>query len=216
MKVIVFGSTGGTGRAALRALAAAGHQATAFARDPAKLSGIASIKTVRGDVMQPADVAGAVPGHDMVVVSLGNSQNPFAMMLGAQRTTAPNVCEAGTRHIVSTMQAAAIERLVVVTAFGIGDTRSRLPFAFKLFYRIVLREHMADKEKQEALVKASGLDWTLVQPVGLTDGPATGTWLADTGGTIRRQQISRADVAAFLVTLVDGDPCSRSTVALSG
>jgi len=75
---------------------------------------------------------------------------------------------------------------------------------------------MADKEKQETLVKASSLDWTLVQPVGLTDGPATGTWLADTAGTIRRQQISRADVAAFLVTLVDGAPCSRSTLALSG
>jgi len=126
------------------------------------------------------------------------------------------VCEVGTRHIIGAMQAASIDRLVVVTAFGVGDTRSRLPFAFKLFYRTVLREHMADKEKQEALVKASRLDWTLVQPVGLTNGPPTGTWLADTAGTIRHQQISRADVAAFLVTLVDGDPCSRLTVALSG
>lgn len=216
MKVIVFGGTGGTGQATLRALVAAGHQATAFARDPAKLSGIASIRTVRGDVMRQADVAGAVPGHDMAVVGLGNSQNPFALMLGASRTTARTVCEVGTRHIVGAMQAASIDRLVVVTAFGVGDTRSRLPFAFKLFYRTVLREHMADKEKQEALVKASRLDWTLVQPVGLTNGPLTGTWLADTGGAIRRQQISRADVAAFLVTLVDGAPCSRSTVALSG
>jgi len=216
MKVIVFGSTGGTGRATLRALVAAGHQATAFARDPAKLAGMKSVRAVRGDVMEPADVSGAVPGHDMAVVSLGNSQNPFALLLGARRTTAPDVCEVGTRHVVAAMQAAAINRLVVVTAFGIGDTRGQLPLAFKLFYRIVLREHMADKEKQEALVKASGLDWTLVQPVGLTDGPPTGIWLADTAGKIRHQQISRADVAAFLVTLVDGDPYSRSTVALSG
>ncbi len=216
MKVIMFGSTGGTGRATLRALVAAGHQVTAFARDPAKLAGINSVRTVRGDVLQPADVAGAVPGHDMALVSLGNSQNPFALLLGARRTTAPNVCEVGTRHVVAAMQAAAIDRLAVVTAFGIGDTRTHLPLAFKLFYRTVLREHMADKEKQEALVKASSLDWTLVQPVGLTDGPPTGTWLADTAGVIRRQQISRADVAAFLVTLVNGDPYSRSTVTLSG
>jgi uncharacterized protein YbjT (DUF2867 family) len=216
MNVIVFGSTGGTGLATCRALAAAGHQVTAFARDPAKFSAIPSVTTVRGDVMNPADVAAAVPGHDLVIVSLGNSQNPFALMLGARRTTPRDVCEIGTRNIVAAMQAAGVPRLLVVSAFGIGDTRDRLPIAFKLFYRTVLRENMADKEKQEPLVKASGLDWTLVQPVGLTDGPATGNWLADNTGVIRRQQISRADVAAFLVSLAGSEQYSHATVALSG
>jgi uncharacterized protein YbjT (DUF2867 family) len=216
MNVIVFGSTGGTGLATCRALAAAGHQVTAFARDPAKFPAIPSVTAVRGDVMNPADVAAAMPGHDLVIVSLGNSQNPFAMMLGARRTTPATVCESGTANIVAAMQAAGVGRLLVVSAFGIGDTRERLPLTFKLFYRTVLREHMADKEKQEALVKTSGLDWTLVQPVGLTDGPATGVWLADTHGAIRRQQISRADVAAFLVSLVGDGQYSRATVAFSG
>jgi putative NADH-flavin reductase len=216
VKVIVFGSSGGTGRATLRALAASGHEVTAFARDPARVPAIPSVTVVRGDVMNPAQVAGAILNHAMVIVSLGNSQNPFALLLGARRTTPADVCEAGTRHIVAAMQAAGIERLVVVSAFGIGDTRERLPFAFKLFYRIVLREHMADKEKQELVVKGSGLNWTLVQPVGLTDGPATNTWLADTNGIIRRQQLSRADVAAFLVSLVGKELYDRATVALSG
>jgi uncharacterized protein YbjT (DUF2867 family) len=216
MTVIVFGSTGGTGLATCRALAASGHRVTAFARDPAKLPAIPSVTAVQGDVMNPAEVAAAMPGHDLVIVSLGNSQNPFAMMLGARRTTPADVCEIGTRAIISAMQAAGVPRLVIVSAFGIGDTRERLPFSFKLFYRTVLREHMADKEKQEALVKASGLDWALVQPVGLTDGAATGQWLADTNGVIRRQQISRADVAAFLVTLAVEKQYSRATVALSG
>jgi uncharacterized protein YbjT (DUF2867 family) len=216
MAIIVFGSTGGTGLATCRALAAAGHEVTAFARDPAKLPAIQSVASVRGDVMNPGDVAAAVPGHDLVIVTLGNSQNPFAMMLGARRTTPADVCEIGTGNILAAMKAASTPRLLVVSAFGIGDTRARLPFSFKLFYRTVLREHMADKEKQEALVKASGLDWTLVQPVGLTDGPATGQWLADTSGVIRRQQISRADVAAFLVSLVGAEQYSRATVALSG
>lgn len=216
MKIIVFGSTGGTGLASSAALAGAGHQVTAFARDPSKLPNIAAVTPLRGDVMNPADVNGAVPGHDLVVVSLGNSQNPFAMMLGVRRTTPVNVCEIGTRNIIAAMQGAAIARLLVVSAFGIGDTRARLPFAFRLFYRTVLREHMADKEKQEAVVKASGLEWTLVQPVGLTDGPATYKWHADTGGVIRRQQMRRADVAAFLVSLVGDANYCRATVALSG
>jgi uncharacterized protein YbjT (DUF2867 family) len=216
MKIIVFGSTGGTGVATLRALIASGHEVTAFARDPAKLPASPSIRAIRGDVMNAADVTNAVPGHDQVIVGLGNSQNPFALMFGACRTTPANVCETGTRHIVTAMQASGIARLLVVTAFGIGDTRARLPFAFKLFYRSVLREHMADKERQEEVVKSSGLDWTLVQPVGLSDGPATNTWLADTEGLIRRQKMSRADVAAFLVSLISSKDYSRATVALSG
>ncbi len=216
MKVMVFGSTGGTGRATLQALLGAGHEVTAFARDPARLPPLQSLRSIQGDVMDAAQVAAAIPGHDIVVVSLGNSQNPFALLLGARRTTAVNVCEAGTRHIVAAMQASGISRLLVVTAFGVGDTRTKLPLAFKLFYKLVLSEHMADKEKQEELVKASGLDWTLVQPVGLTDGPATGIWLADLAGTIRRSQMSRADAAAFILSLVNGKGYSRSTVALSG
>ncbi len=170
---------------------------------------------MQGDAMRGADVAAAVPGHYAVVVSLGNSQNPFAMMFGARRTTPPNVCEVGTRNIIAAMEAAGTQRLVVVTAFGIGRA-SALPLTFKLFYRTVLREHMADKEKQEILVKASALDWTLVQPVGLTDAKPTGDWLADSSDSIRRQQISRADVAAFVVSLLEGDTCQRETMAISG
>jgi len=215
MKIIVFGSTGGTGLATSRALAKAGHRVTGFARDLTKLRS-AAVTGICGDVMNPPDVAAAVPGHDLVIVSLGNSQNPFALMLGARRTTPVDVCEIGTRNIVAAMLASGIARLLVVTAFGIGDTRERLPFAFWVFYRTVLREHMADKEKQEMLVKASGLDWTLVQPVGLTDGPATGKWLADTNGVIRRRQLSRADVAAFLVSLVGSEQYLHATVTLSG
>lgn len=106
MKVIVFGSTGGTGRAAIASLLAAGHEVTAFARDVSALAEIPAVRTVRGDAMRAADVAAAIPGHDAVVVSLGNSQNPFAMMLGARRTTPPNVCEVGTRNIIAAMDEA--------------------------------------------------------------------------------------------------------------
>lgn len=166
--------------------------------------------------MNIADVAAAVPGHDLVIVSLGNSQNPFARMLGRRRTTAATVCESGTRHIVAAMQASRIARVIVVSAFGIGDTRPRLPLAFKLFYRTVLREQMADKEKQEVVIKSSDLDWTLVQPVALSDGTATQQWFADTGGAIRRNEMSRADVAAFLVSLVGSKNYSHRTVTLSG
>lgn len=67
-------------------------------------------------------------------------------------TTAPHVCEIGTRNIIGAVDPASPARIIVVTAFGIGDTRDRPPFMFKLFYRLILREHMADKERQEAVL----------------------------------------------------------------
>ena len=75
---------------------------------------------------------------------------------------------------------------------------------------------MEDKEKQSQLVKSSSLDWTLVQPVGLTDGAATGRWLASSSGERRKRTISRIDLAAFIVEILSGACNKRETIVLSG
>ncbi|MGC8531547.1 MAG: NAD(P)-dependent oxidoreductase [Acidiphilium sp.] len=220
MAVIVFGASGGTGVAVIRALLDAGETVTAFVRDPARLALAADrpagLSVIVGDVMRAADVAAAIAGHDRVVVSLGNSQNPFALMLGAQRTTARDVCEVGTRHIIAGMQAHGCRRVVCVTAFGVGATRTMMPMMFKLFYAVVLREHMADKERQETLLRQSGLDWTIVQPVGLVDQPSTGHYRADRNGQIGKQTISRGDLAQFIVRCLDNPADIGQSLALSG
>ncbi len=216
MKVVVFGATGGTGRAVIRTLLAGGHQVSGFARNPAALDGQPGLSVVTGDAMNPADVASAVAGQDAVVVSLGNSQKKSARWFGAERTTAADVCEIGTRNIIAAMQAASVARLVCVTAFGVGDTRDKLPLTFKIFFRLFLRAQMADKERQEVLVKASGLDWTLVQPVGLNDAPATGKWLASKSGEINTTMVSRADLGAFVAEELVRSKHLRETIAFSG
>ncbi len=216
MNVTVFGATGGTGRAVTRALLAAGHRVTAFARDPSRIDAAPGCTPYRGDAMEADAVSRAVAGAEAVVVTLGNSQNPFAMMVGARRTTPPDVCEVGTRNVVEAMRERGVGRLVVVTAFGVGATRALPSGMAKLFLRLVLREHMADKEKQESLVKASGLDWTLAQPVALTDGRATGTWSASPDGKVRKAALSRADLAGFIVGEIAAPAHIRETVTLSG
>jgi uncharacterized protein YbjT (DUF2867 family) len=216
MKVIIFGSTGGTGRAAARALLAEGRQVTAFARTPSALAPAPGLAIAQGDAMNEADVARAMPGHDAVVVSLGNSQNPFALLFGAKRTTPHNICQQGTANIIAAMKANGIGRLIVVSSFGVGDTKAQAPFMTKLFFALVLREHMADKEKQEQLVKTSGLDWTLVQPVGLTDGLELGRWFASPRGEIGKLTIARADLAGFVAGELSNPAHRGETVTLSG
>jgi uncharacterized protein YbjT (DUF2867 family) len=65
-------------------------------------------------------------------------------------------------------------------------------------------------------VKASGLDWTLAQPVALTDRPATGEWSASETGIVRRAEISSADLAAYLVSELTGAGHLSKTMTISG
>jgi uncharacterized protein YbjT (DUF2867 family) len=217
LKVVVFGANGRTGRAVVLTLATAGYQVTGFARDAQKVPKYPGVTAVAGDAMKPADVTAAVAGHDAVVVCLGDSRNPFALLLGAKRSTPPTICEVGTANVIAAMGSAAIARLVCVTAYGVGDTRDRLTSAFKLWFRALrLAEQRADKERQEHVIRASGLDWTIVQPVGLTDGAFTGRWLASASGERRKRTISRIDLAAFIVNTLIGAQNIRESVVVSG
>ena len=216
MNITVFGSTGGTGRAVVSALLAAGHVVTAFARDPTRVATSPRCASLGGDAMSPKDVLRSLAKAEAAVVSLGNSQNPFALRLGATRTTPPDICEVGTRNIVTAMRAHGVERLVVVSAYGVGETRALPSRMTKVFFRLVLSEHMADKEKQEILIKSSGLDWTIAQPVALTDSRPTGQWFASPDGTVRKAALSRTDLAGFIVGEIDAPTYLRKTVTLSG
>ena len=214
MKVLVFGSTGGTGRAVVARALAEGHAVTAFARDPARIDPAPGLTVAQGDALRAEDVARAVPGHDAVAICLGERPGAFDWLPGRGGST--GVCEIGTRHILAALPAEAPPRLVVVSAFGVGDTRDSAPWAIRLYLRLFMKALMADKERQEALLKASGRDVLIVQPVALTDAPATGDWLASPTGTIRRQQVSRGDLAQFIVAELAEGRHRRASLAFSG
>ena len=216
MNIIVFGPTGGTGRAVITKLLEDSHMVTAFARDPSKLSPMPGLTIVKGDAMNPADVKRAIPGREAIVISLGNPQLPLAVSLGARRTTPADICEMGTRNIVAALGSGSAVRVLAVTAFGVGDTRAKMSMTFKIMVQLFMQQLMADKERQEAVLKASDLDYVLVQPVGLTDAPATGDWVASAKGETRKMRVSRRDVAAFIADEIANPLYHRQTVALSG
>ena len=77
----------------------------------------------------------------------------------------------------------------------------------------LLRNILADHEAQEALVRASVLDWTLVRAAILHDGPAGHNVTATNTGTLDR--IARADLAAFLVQEARDEAYRRQAVAVT-
>lgn len=190
MKIAVFGATGNTGLELVKQALEQGHAVTAFVRDAARLAiENEHLTLVTGDVFDPASVAQAVQGQDAVICALGAGSD-------LKKTT---VRTSGTINIISAMQDNNVKRLMVVTAMGVGESWDTLSMFNKFFFATLLRSASADHEAQEAAVKESGLDWTIVRPSGLTDTPRTGVY--DVGENIpaKTSKIARADVADLIL-----------------
>lgn len=216
MKILVIGATGGSGRAAVSALLDRGHDVTVFVRNPAAVRDIADDVTVlRGDAMRPDDVDAAVRGHDAVVVTLGISENPVRVRLRGPARTPIDVRSHGTRNVIDAMRRHGVRRLVVQTSYGVGETRGRLPLRYRLMFRVLLGPQIADTEVQDTLVRNSSLDWTVVQPVNLTDEPAGEAATGAVDGAIAGWRVSRRAVGKVLADAAGEGAHLRATVAVS-
>ncbi len=208
MRLVVFGSTGGTGRELLARALERGHEVVAYARDPTKLNDLkhARLEVIRGDVLDSVGVESAVVGQQAVLCTIG---------AGANRTT---LREEGTRNIVEAMVRAGVKRLICQSSLGVGDSRANLSFFTKhIIVSVFLRHAFADHERQEAVVKQSPLDWTIVRPPHLTVGPRTGTYRHGFPATDKHisAKISRADVADFMLKQLTDNMYIRQTPGVS-
>jgi len=214
MKVLVFGATGGSGRAAVQQLLAEGHVVSAFTRRP--LAEQRAVHHIHGDVMNRADVERAVMGQDAVVVTLGISENPFRVRLFGPARTPMTVRSLGTKHIIAAMHKHGVRKLVVQTTYGVGATRDRLKFADRLFFDLILKPQIVDTELQNSDVADSGLDWVLVQPVHLTDGADDAMPFISTQGDVGALKVTRNSVGRLLAQAVADPDLVRKSVAVSG
>ena len=189
MKLALFGATGATGRHLVEQALVAGHTVTALVRNPAGVTTQhPSLTVVPGNVLTPADVTKTVQDADAVIVSLGNTANNPDLSVSN-----------GTRIIVEAMQGTGVRRLIVISSLGVGDSKDQVPFYFKIVAKTILRKAMQDKEGQEQIVRASGLDWTIVRPGGLSDEARSGQYQSGTDPSIVAGRVARADVAEFVL-----------------
>jgi uncharacterized protein YbjT (DUF2867 family) len=202
VRILVLGATGGTGRLIVREAAAAGHRVRALVRSKAKAESLAGADLVEGDALDEQALARALEGCEAVVSSLGTPMSPFNEVTLLSRAT---------RALVSAMERANVRRLVCITGLGAGDSRGHGGFMFDAFVLpVLLRNVYRDKDRQEAIVRASALDWVLVRPMILTDEPAKGAVRAQTDlSDVHGGAIARADVAAFVVRQLTSDEWLR-------
>jgi uncharacterized protein YbjT (DUF2867 family) len=210
MNITVLGATGGTGRHVVAQALDAGHRVTAVVRDPARLAvppqeGL-TVATTRLD--DRAAVLQAVADADAVVDALG------------VHTSGPTTFRADTARLVtSAMRDAGVRRLVVLSASGAHSDGDSAPV--RLLVKPVLgwflRHHFADMLAMEEVVRASGLDWTIVLPPMLTDRPATGRIRRRVGGNVRGSYtMTRADLATAVLQAVTDDAVRGAALSVAG
>lgn len=193
MNILLFGASGGTGRSTLRQAVAAGHRVSAFVRDPAAVAG-EEVRTIAGDATDPAAVAAALPGHDAVLCTLGVRKSFRSGGLIAKSLAA--IVPAAERH--------GVRRFVQLSALGVGTTLAQAPLLPRLLYALLLREIFRDKAAGETILCRSSLDWTVVYPPLLTDGPLTASYRAAPELALSGfPTVSRHDVAHFLVRALE-------------
>jgi putative NADH-flavin reductase len=191
-RLLVVGATGGTGREAVAQALALGHDVTAFSRTATRLA-IAHPRLHAVDGTLPQDAAllsNVTAAQDAVICILGRGKS-FA---------SHHLVEQSVPVVLSAMQAHGVRRLVFTSAIGVGNALRDLPLLPSIFARTLLRGVYADKAIGERLVRDSGLDWTIVQPAGLTNGPRTGRYrVGERLPLTGLPSVSRADTADFLL-----------------
>jgi putative NADH-flavin reductase len=249
MNLLIFGATGGTGRALVEQALEEQHVVTAFARDPAKVeTSHKSLRVAKGNILDYDSIKAALQNQDAVLSALGVRPPvgivvlvviacqlfarfaelsglsgwlvrvglPIIALLVAQRRT--TTLSEGTKNIVRAMQELGVRRFVCESSLGVGDSRGQLGFIYNLLLiPLFLRNIFADKELQEQVIRQSKLEWVIVRPAALTNGPKTGTYHSWTGLPEEpiRKRISRRDTADFMLRQVREDTYVGKTPGLS-
>lgn len=209
MNILIIGAASGVGRHLAQQALAHGHHVTGLVLDPLAAGfSCRNLRLIGGSILSPVAVAEAVKGQDAVCVTVG---------IGP--THAPvNVFSEGTRIVLAAMHHAGVDRLVCVTGIGAGDSRGHGGGLYDRIVRpLLLNSIYADKDRQEALVRASNVRWTLVRPGFLTNRPGTGRYRvsADLTGVTARK-IARADVASYLLREMTTSKNAGRTVLVDG
>jgi len=192
MKIAIIGASQGVGYALLNQALDAGHEVTALLRNPTKLTiNNTHLKIIKGDILDPTTVAAAIAGNDAICLCIGISPTRKPV----------SVFSHGAECVLAAMKQGSQQKLITVSGIGAGDSEGHGGFFYdKLIKPLLLGPIYADKDRQEVIIKASKVEWLIVRPGFLTNGPLTGNYrVIENLSGVTAGKISRADVADFML-----------------
>ena len=209
MNLLVMGATGFTGKELLVQALDQGHSVTALVRSPEKLDIENERLDIRvGSVTDPAAVQQALEDQDGVLSCLG--ARGLRALLGTDLITK------SMQAIVPAMERSSIRRLIFMSALGVGGSAREAPAVLRVVMGTALRRIAKDKAAGEDQLRRSNLDWTLVYPPSLTNGPRTMDYRVGEDLHVKATgKISRADVADFMLRQLNDATYIRTQAIIS-
>ena len=202
MRVLVLGATGGIGKFLLEFATARGHEVTAFVRSPQKIALKSErLRAVSGDLLHAEQLAQALLGQDVVLSAFG----PATL----RRVTTRG--EFGTA-LATAMGRSGVRRAVVVSSGLLFEEQNTIG---KLLRGTLFRNLLPDMTAMEATLEKDGLEWTIVRPPRLTNGPLTKSYSVADGRLPKGMTVSRACVADFMIKEAEQPAHVRQIVGLS-
>lgn len=211
MKLLILGATGGTGAQLLTQALDARHDVTVVVRDPNKMpvSDHAPPAIITADVLRPQTWKDAVAGHDAVLSCLGSTDRRHPTTVYSQ----------GTTNIIDAMRHGEVRRLLCLSSAGL-EIPPETPLPQRLVTRLVIqrlyRHGYADMTAMERIVAASCIDWTIIRPPMLTNGPLTERYRAAANQHLPNPKpISRTTLAHYMLTHIEDQDTWQKTVEVS-
>ncbi|MES2429052.1 MAG: SDR family oxidoreductase [Bacteroidota bacterium] len=211
--LFIVGANGGIGRQAVLQALEAGHHVTALVRDPTKLVlQHTNLEIIKGDVLNLESFKQHLENKDAVISALGVSGGVF----GDKPTT---TYSQGNANLLAAMKKAGVTRAFFISASAL-DISPVLPFYVRFVAKYILQKLLKnmyhDLRIMEDLVKASDINWTIMRPPRLTDGPITRQYRLAVGHFLKNcLKISRADVAHYMVNNLFDKTSYKATVEIS-
>jgi len=207
MRVLVIGAAGRTGRSIVEQALGHGHEVRAMVRSTPLGLEHENLETVVGDAVDFESVNAAMKGVDGVAFAVGS---------GGGRDV--RVYSEGIANVLHAMATNGVEALVAVSAAGAFNRKApELGMGFRAMIATVLKPVYDDMERMEQRIAASGVSWTIVRPVGLTDDPPTGRYRLSLDGSLlpKATRIARADVAALCLKALETGSFDRMTLVIA-
>jgi putative NADH-flavin reductase len=213
MKIVVIGASKGIGRQTVITALQNNHTVTAFSRHPERLKiQHPNLRLQVGNVLDVSSVESAIEGQDVVICALGL---PTSQAIGPPFGKPSVVLSTGTSNILSAMATKGVRRLICVTAIGAGGSVNQCTPFTRLVLRRGLRWLFQEKDRQEQLIKNGALDWTIIRPTALTNGPRKNGVITEDVHSGVLTHISRADVAAMMIKIINQPKTYKKALVLS-
>ncbi|RUT69598.1 NAD(P)-dependent oxidoreductase [Flavobacterium cupreum] len=191
MKIAVIGAGAGIGLQTVIQALQKGHTVTALSTNISAIPDHELLTKINGSATTITDLKKAIKDSDAVLITVGTKNKKATTLFSDIAKTL----------VTATAELNFLSPVLIITGFGAGESKKYLNFFMRTVIKLFLKEQYIDKTLMEEIIVNSAVNWEIVRPVMLTNGPLIRSYksLPELKKGMKTGKISRADVAHFLV-----------------